>query len=91
MASIFMSVFQLVPEHIKSLDCQQTTKLSSTFRLLLNRAGGLKRYEFEAESPKLAHELVQNIKSLKAALERSGTTKTSRKSRQVESRGVWNS
>lgn len=77
--------------HIKSIDCQQTTKLSSTFRLLLNRAGGLKRYEFEAESPKLAHELVQNVKSLKAALERSGTTKTSRKSRQVEGRSVWNS
>lgn len=41
--------------HIKSIaDCQQSTKASSIFKLVLNRGAGNKRYDFEAESPKLA-------------------------------------
>ncbi|KAG6845862.1 hypothetical protein H0H87_002553 [Tephrocybe sp. NHM501043] len=41
--------------HIKSIaDCQQSTKASSAFKLVLNRGGANKRYDFEAESPKLA-------------------------------------
>ncbi|KAF6757784.1 stress-activated map kinase interacting protein 1-domain-containing protein [Ephemerocybe angulata] len=69
--------------HIKSIaDCQQSQK-SSAFKLVLNRASGNKRYDFEAESPKLAAELVHTIRSLKAALERSGTVNRSRRSRQV--------
>lgn len=42
--------------HIGSIaDCQQSTKTSSIFKLVfLKRAGGHKRYDFEAESPKLA-------------------------------------
>ena len=40
--------------HIKSIaDCQQSQK-SSAFKLVLNRASGNKRYDFEAESPKMA-------------------------------------
>lgn len=40
--------------HIKSIaDCQQSQK-SSSFKLVLNRASGAKRYDFEAESPKMA-------------------------------------
>ncbi|TFK41574.1 stress-activated map kinase interacting protein 1-domain-containing protein [Crucibulum laeve] len=70
--------------HIKSIaDCQQSAKTSSVFKLVLNRGAGSKRYDFEAESPKLAAEIVQTIKSLKAALERSGTVNKLRRSRHV--------
>ncbi|RDB18602.1 Target of rapamycin complex 2 subunit sin1 [Hypsizygus marmoreus] len=69
--------------HIKSIvDCQQSAKTSSVFKLVLNRGGANKRYDFEAESPWLAGEIVQTIKSLKA-LERSGTVNKSRRSRHV--------
>ncbi|KAG5352304.1 hypothetical protein C0989_002906 [Termitomyces sp. Mn162] len=41
--------------HIKSIaDCSQSAKTSSMFKLVLNRGGTNKRYDFEAESPKLA-------------------------------------
>ncbi|KAG5653289.1 hypothetical protein H0H81_001353 [Sphagnurus paluster] len=41
--------------HIKSIaDCQQSAKTSSVFKLVLSRAGVNKRYDFEAESPRLA-------------------------------------
>lgn len=46
--------------HIKSIaDCQQSAKSSSTFKLILNRGTGNtnKRYDFEAESPKIAGKL----------------------------------
>ncbi|KAH0587039.1 hypothetical protein H2248_005860 [Termitomyces sp. 'cryptogamus'] len=70
--------------HIKSIaDCSQSAKTSSMFKLVLNRGGTNKRYDFEAESPKLAGEIVQTIKSLKASLDRSGTVVKSRKSRHV--------
>jgi len=72
--------------HIKSIaDCQQSAKSSSTFKLVLSRGIGNtnKRYDFEAESPKMAAEIVQMVKGLKAALERSGTVNKSRRSRQV--------
>jgi len=93
--------------HIKSIaDCQQSAKTSSIFKIILNRGAGNKRYDFEAESPKMAGELchcfryldvdfaeiyspsceaeiVQTIKNLKAALERSGTVNKARRSRQV--------
>ncbi|KJA14847.1 hypothetical protein HYPSUDRAFT_208357 [Hypholoma sublateritium FD-334 SS-4] len=70
--------------HIKSIaDCQQSGKTSSIFKLILNRAAGNKRYDFEAESPKLAAEIVQTVKNLKAALDRSGTVNKSRRSRLV--------
>lgn len=88
--------------HIQSIsECQQSTKSSSVFKLVLGRAGGNKRYDFEAESPKLAGsscpqftivtcltnrmnlaEIVQTVRTLKAALERNPTVK-SRRSRQV--------
>ncbi|KAG5640657.1 hypothetical protein DXG03_007647 [Asterophora parasitica] len=71
--------------HIKSIaDCQQSAKTSSVFKLVLSRGGTNKRYDFEAESPRLAGEIVQTIRSLKASLERSGTVSKSRRSRQVE-------
>ena len=41
--------------HIKSItDCQQSEKTSSVFKLVLNRGGANKRYDFEAESPRHA-------------------------------------
>jgi hypothetical protein len=45
--------------HINSIaGCQQSTKSSSTFKLIFNRDGAIKRYDFEAESPKLASTFV---------------------------------
>ncbi|KIY70575.1 hypothetical protein CYLTODRAFT_487987 [Cylindrobasidium torrendii FP15055 ss-10] len=71
--------------HIKSIaDCQQSTKSSSVFKLVLNRgSGGTKRYDFEADSPKLAGEIVQTVKNMKTAMERTGTLNKSRRSRHV--------
>jgi len=34
--------------------CQQSTKSSSIFKLVVNRDRGNKQYDFEAENPKLA-------------------------------------
>ncbi|KAJ4468737.1 stress-activated map kinase interacting protein 1-domain-containing protein [Lentinula aciculospora] len=68
--------------HIKTIvDCQQSLKTPHNFKLVYSRAGGDKRYLFEAETPKLANEIVQTVKSLKAALERSSTVSKSRRSR----------
>ncbi|KAJ3918263.1 stress-activated map kinase interacting protein 1-domain-containing protein [Lentinula edodes] len=70
--------------HIKTIvDCQQSSKTPLNFKLVYSRAGGDKRYLFEAETPKLANEIVQTVKSLKAALERSSTVSKSRRSRHV--------
>ncbi|KAF5364725.1 hypothetical protein D9757_012495 [Collybiopsis confluens] len=69
--------------HIKTIDCQQSNNSPHLFKLVLNRAGGDKRYYYEAETPKLAGEITQTIKTLKAALERSSTISKSRRSRQV--------
>lgn len=41
--------------HIKSVvACQQSTKSSSIFKLVVQNDGRNKRYDFEAETPKLA-------------------------------------
>jgi hypothetical protein len=41
--------------HIKSIaDVVHSIKTSSIFKLILNRGSTTKRYDFEAESPKLA-------------------------------------
>ncbi|KAI0305259.1 stress-activated map kinase interacting protein 1-domain-containing protein [Multifurca ochricompacta] len=60
---------------------------TSTFRIVVHRIsrdGGNKRYEFEAESAKLANEIVQTIKGLKSALERTGSiTGKARRSKQM--------
>ncbi|KAF8804772.1 hypothetical protein BYT27DRAFT_7194364 [Phlegmacium glaucopus] len=70
--------------HIKSIaDCQQSATTPSIFKLILTRGAKNKRYDFEAESPKYAAEIVQTIKNLKVALERSGTVNRSRRSRHV--------
>ena len=56
--------------HIKSIaDVQQSAKTSSIFKLIITRGSTNKRYDFEAESPKLAGEfsflfVVENIISL---------------------------
>jgi hypothetical protein len=45
--------------HIRSVAAvQQSSKASATFRLIVQRNGGAKRYDFEAESPRLASELL---------------------------------
>jgi hypothetical protein len=86
--------------HINSLfSCQSGKTPSSAFRIVVHRGAGdgaHKRYEFEAENPKIASacgfitrwrgrfnlltpdtrldEIVQTIKALKSALERTGST-----------------
>jgi hypothetical protein len=46
-----------VSYHIRSIaDCQQSTKSSAIFKLVLGRSGGKKRYDYEAESAKHASE-----------------------------------
>ncbi|KZT10435.1 uncharacterized protein LAESUDRAFT_755945 [Laetiporus sulphureus 93-53] len=69
--------------HLKSVvACQLSSKNSSTFKLVVHsNAARNKRYDFEAESPKIATEIVQTIRSLKTAMERPGTIKQSRRSR----------
>ncbi|KAJ7484524.1 stress-activated map kinase interacting protein 1-domain-containing protein [Mycena latifolia] len=68
--------------HIRSIaECQQSTKSSAIFKLVLGRAGGKKRYDYEAESAKHASEIVAQIWTLKNSVERSGTVKSSRRSR----------
>jgi len=70
--------------HIRSVvACQQSAKSSSSFKLVVHRDGGTKRYDFEAENPKIAGEIVQNVRSIKNAVERSGTISKSRRSKQV--------
>ncbi|TFK22392.1 hypothetical protein FA15DRAFT_671597 [Coprinopsis marcescibilis] len=70
--------------HIKSIaDCQLQSPKSLAFKLVLNRGSGNKRYDFEADTPKTAAEIVATIRGLKAKLERSGTVNKSRRSRQV--------
>ncbi|KAI0284703.1 stress-activated map kinase interacting 1 [Russula aff. rugulosa BPL654] len=70
--------------HIDSVVSCQSGKSSSAFRMVVLRDGGNKRYEFEAESAKIANEIVQTIKGLKSALERTGSiTGKSRRSKQI--------
>ncbi|KAI0043578.1 hypothetical protein FA95DRAFT_1524028 [Auriscalpium vulgare] len=73
--------------HINSVvSCQQSAKSSSSFRFVVHRVsrdGGNKRYEFEAESAKVANEIVQMIKGLKSTLERTGTVNKSRRSKHI--------
>ncbi|SRR6266436_10446216 len=92
--------------HIDSVISCQSGKSSSAFRMVVLRDGGNKRYEFEAESAKVASasppvnsffhhfttdythdmtdEIVQTIKGLKSALERTGSvTGKSRRSKQI--------
>jgi hypothetical protein len=41
--------------HVRSIAAvQQSSKSSATFKLIVHRETGAKRYEFEAESPRLA-------------------------------------
>ncbi|KAG1735585.1 stress-activated map kinase interacting protein 1-domain-containing protein [Suillus paluster] len=70
--------------HIKSIiQCQQSAKSSTLFKIIVQRDSGSKRYDFEADTPKLAGEIVQTIRMLKSHLERSSTVNRSRRSRQV--------
>jgi len=71
--------------HINSVvSCQSAKSSSSVFRIVVHRDGGNKRYEFEAENAKLANEIVQTIKSLKSALERTGSVSgKSRRSKHI--------
>ncbi|KAI0030353.1 stress-activated map kinase interacting protein 1-domain-containing protein [Vararia minispora EC-137] len=68
--------------HIKSVvSCAQADKSSATFRIVVHRVsrdGGNKRYEFEAENPASAYEIVATIKSLKSSIDRQSTIKARR-------------
>ena len=53
--------------HIDSVvSCQQSGKSSSAFRMVVLRDGGNKRYEFEAESAKLASAFSSFLSSIKS-------------------------
>ncbi|KAF7291898.1 hypothetical protein MIND_01215100 [Mycena indigotica] len=70
--------------HIRSIaDCQQSTKSSALFKLVLGRSGssGKKRYDYEAESPKHASEIVAQIWSLKNSADNRVGTRSLRRSR----------
>ncbi|KAI0674134.1 SIN1-domain-containing protein [Trametes maxima] len=71
--------------HLKSVvTCSQSSKNSSTFKLIVHSgAERSKRYEFEAESPKLAAEIVSTIRALKAAMEKPGGGKASRRNTRI--------
>ncbi|KAJ7033204.1 stress-activated map kinase interacting protein 1-domain-containing protein [Mycena alexandri] len=70
--------------HIRSIaDCQQSTKSSAIFKLVVGGAHGKKRYDYEAESAKHASEIVAQIWTLKSSVDRSSTIKSSRRSRHL--------
>lgn len=70
--------------HVKSVVvCQQSQKSASLFKIVVQRDSRNKRYDFEADTPKLAGEIVHAVRSLKSNLERSNTVNKSRRSRQV--------
>ncbi|KAI6045350.1 stress-activated map kinase interacting protein 1-domain-containing protein [Pisolithus marmoratus] len=70
--------------HVKSVVvCQQSQKSASLFKIVVQRDSRNKRYDFEADTPKLAGEIVHAVRSLKSNLERSSTINKSRRSRQV--------
>ncbi|KAI6006867.1 hypothetical protein EDD15DRAFT_2207501 [Pisolithus albus] len=70
--------------HVKSVVvCQQSQKSGSLFKTIVQRDSRNKRYDFEADTPKLAGEIVHAVRSLKSNLERSNTVNKSRRSRQV--------
>ncbi|KAL1941517.1 hypothetical protein VTO73DRAFT_6956 [Trametes versicolor] len=71
--------------HLKSVvTCSQSSKNSATFKLIVHSgADRNKRYEFEAESPKLAAEIVQTIRALKSAMEKPGGGKASRRNTRI--------
>ncbi|RPD65261.1 hypothetical protein L226DRAFT_543384 [Lentinus tigrinus ALCF2SS1-7] len=71
--------------HLKSVvACQQSSKNSATFKLVVHSgADRNKRYEFEAESPKLANEIVSTIRSLKSAMEKPGGGRMSRRNTRI--------
>lgn len=70
--------------HIKSIiQCQQSAKSSTLFKIIVQRDSGSKRYDFEADTPKLAGEIVQTVRMLKSHLERSSTVNRSRRSRHM--------
>ncbi|KAH9896673.1 SIN1-domain-containing protein [Cubamyces lactineus] len=71
--------------HLKSVvTCSQSSKNSAMFKLIVHSgADRSKRYEFEAESPKLAAEIVSTIRALKSAMEKPGGGKTSRRNTRI--------
>ncbi|KAH9855656.1 SIN1-domain-containing protein [Lenzites betulinus] len=71
--------------HLKSVvTCSQSSKNSATFKLIVHSgAETSKRYEFEAESPKLAAEIVSTIRALKSAMEKPGGGKASRRNTRI--------
>ncbi|KAF8582554.1 SIN1-domain-containing protein [Ramaria rubella] len=79
----FLDSMKTSSYHIKTvIACTQSAKSSSNFKLVVWRDGSNKRYDFEAESPKVAAEIVRNIRDLRSKrLERSGTLNRSRRSR----------
>ncbi|KAJ7154693.1 stress-activated map kinase interacting protein 1-domain-containing protein [Mycena filopes] len=76
-----------VSYHIRSIaDCQQSTKSSAIFKLVVGGGGGAhgkKRYDYEAESARHASEIVAQIWTLKSSVDRSSTVKSSRRSRHL--------
>lgn len=61
----FLDSMKTSSYHIKSIvGCTQSAKSSSNFKLIVVREGGNKRYDFEAENPKIAGRLLAHLKHL---------------------------
>lgn len=78
----FLDSMKTSSYHIKSISgCTQSAK-SSNFKLAVARDGGTKRYDFEAESPRIAAEIVRTIRDLRNKRpERASTMTRSRRSK----------
>jgi len=79
----FLDSMKTSSHHVRSVvACTQSAKSSSNFKLVVTRDGGNKRYDFEAENPKIAAEIVRSIRDLRSKrVDRSSTVARSRRSR----------
>lgn len=50
--------YYVIPHHRGPTQCQQSTKLSAMFKIIVQWDSGNKRYDFEVDTPKLAGELM---------------------------------
>ncbi|KAF8508261.1 stress-activated map kinase interacting protein 1-domain-containing protein [Hysterangium stoloniferum] len=83
----FLDSMKTSSYHVRSVvACTQSAKSSSNFKLVVTRDGGNKRYDFEAENPKIAAtvlaEIVRSIRDLRSKrVDRTSTVGRSRRSR----------
>lgn len=56
-------------------DCKVSRRAPATFKMLVTKNGHEKRYDFEAESPKQASEIVLHVKALMASFKSEDTAR----------------